>query len=74
MNQKNGFKSTINNILDKYTNTKKLIIFIMSEVDSDVFKTHKDFHTDIDIVKLAIQKNSNLFHFISSELKKHKDI
>lgn len=75
MNQKNGFKLTIDNILNKYSDTKKLVIFIISEVDNNLFKTHKEFHGDIDVVKLAIQKDSNSFYLISSaELKKHKDV
>lgn len=74
MSQKNWFKRTIDDILNKYADTKRLAIFIISEVDSSVFKSHKNLHTDIDVVKLAIQKDSNLFNFISSELIKNKEI
>lgn len=74
MNEKKGFKTTIDNILNKYADTKKLAIFIISEVNPNFFTEHKDLHADIDIIKLAIQKDSNLFYSITSGFKKDENV
>ena len=54
--------------------TKKLAIFIISEVDSEFFRIHKELHSDIDIVKLAIGKDSNLFYSITTKLKNNSNV
>ena len=74
MNEKKGFKATIDNILKQYSDTKKLAIFIISEVDSEFFRIHKELHSDIDIVKLAIGKDSNLFYSITTKLKNNSNV
>jgi len=74
MSKKYGFKKTIDDILNKYSDTKKLAIFIMSEINPDIFKTHLELHNDLDVVKLAIQKNSNLYYSIATKLKNNEVI